>query len=362
MSHYAGSMSCPVVLTSEFKLLAGCLLRPPLPALEPWLDQLTTLADTVADWDEFLHLMRRHQVPSMTHDALQQLPAATVPTRIMESLQRAAHLSRMKSLRQIAETRRVLEAFASAGIAAVQLKGTALTRRLHGDPFLRDCSDVDILVTNDDFAAAARVLEALGAVAQDALPLSGSFAHRLNRFAYHHCVFDMPATQIQVELHWRMQGWPTAFAAEQVRLSAIDTVTGERFLDPAIEMVDLVLHGAEHYWSVLKWLGDIRQAQMIYLPAGWEVIAAIAEDLGAMHALRMTLLITAWIYDDLGPQAEFELPATAAARFAASYALQRMMAKRNVPGGPRAAIDRSAYRLLAATPYGRLTAAVRRVC
>ena len=145
MSHYAGSMSRPVVLTSEFKLLAGCLLRPPLPALQPWLDQLATLVHAVSDWDEFLHLMRRHQVPSMTHDALEQLPAATVPARIMETLQRAARLSRMKSLRQIGETRRVLEAFASAGIAAVQLKGTALTRRLHGDPFLRDCSDVDIL-------------------------------------------------------------------------------------------------------------------------------------------------------------------------------------------------------------------------
>lgn len=362
LSHYAGSISCPVILTPEFKLIAACMLRPPSAALQPWLDQLTALADAVNDWDEFLHLMRRHQLPSMTHDALRQLPTATVPMRIMETLQRAAHLSRMKSLRQIADTRRVLAAFEAAGITAVQLKGTALTQRLHGDPFLRDCSDIDVLVASDYFPNAARVLEELGAVAKDALPLSESFAHRLSRFAYHHGVFDMRATQTQVELHWRMQGWPTAFAARQVQLSASDAVTGERFLDPAIEMVDLVLHGAEHYWSVLKWLGDIRQAQMVYLPGGWEVIAGMAEELGAMHALRMTLLLTAWIYDDLGPQPEFELPPTAAARFAASYALQRMMAKRTTTKGPRAAIDRSAYRLLAATPFGRLTAAVRRVC
>jgi hypothetical protein len=350
----------PILLSPEFKLLAGCVLRPLQEHRESWREQLAALAGQVRDWDELLRLVRRHQLPSMAHDALKGLAAA--PAGIMAALHHADRASRMKTLRQIAETRRVLAAFKSAGITAVQLKGPALTQRLHGDAFLRDSVDIDVLVPIDEFAAASRVLQSLGATPETGLPLSNSFAHRLNRVAYHHGVFDLPVTKVHVELHWRMHGWPAEFAAAEVRRSVIDPAGGELVLHPIVELVDLIIHGSSHYWYVLKWLADIRQAQITQPHATWEDVAAAAQELGAIHSLRMTMVLSAWIFDGIGPQPTFELAPTAAARFTAAYALRRMMAKRIAVSGPRAAVDRSAYRLLAATPYGRLVAALRCVC
>jgi hypothetical protein len=120
-----------------------------------------------------------------------------------------------------------------------------------------------------------------------------------------------------------------------------------------------LVHGSNHYWYLLKWLADIQQALLIFPRETWDAIADKAAELRATHSLHMALQLAANVYADIGPEPNFLLPPIRSAQRTARYALQRLSATRIKVSGVRSAIDRCIYRVASATPYGRLTAALR---
>lgn len=76
---------------------------------------------------------------------------------------RAAYLKeelRSKIFRQIC--RAVLQLLQRDGFAAIVLKGTALAETVYGNPVLRHCHDIDILLPADELSRAANLLPSLG--------------------------------------------------------------------------------------------------------------------------------------------------------------------------------------------------------
>src|SRR4030095_15675043 len=76
---------------------------------------------------------------------------------------RSAYLKeelRSKLFRQIC--RAVLQLLQSEGFAAIVLKGTALAETVYGNPVLRHCHDIDILLPDDELSRAANLLPSLG--------------------------------------------------------------------------------------------------------------------------------------------------------------------------------------------------------
>jgi Uncharacterised nucleotidyltransferase len=76
---------------------------------------------------------------------------------------RSAYLKeelRSKIFRQIC--RAVLQLFQSEDFSAIVLKGTALAETVYGDPVLRHCHDIDILLRDDELSHAANLLTSLG--------------------------------------------------------------------------------------------------------------------------------------------------------------------------------------------------------
>ncbi|HWS71894.1 MAG TPA: nucleotidyltransferase family protein, partial [Thermoanaerobaculia bacterium] len=101
------------------------------------------------DRDAFAAACEEHAIAPLVYARL-PLP------ELREQATRAAATEPLR----LADLRRVLAAFAEAGVEALILKGTALAYDLYPSPELRPRSDVDLLVT--DFARAAGVLRALG--------------------------------------------------------------------------------------------------------------------------------------------------------------------------------------------------------
>jgi Uncharacterised nucleotidyltransferase len=76
---------------------------------------------------------------------------------------RSAYLKeelRSKIFRQIC--RAVLQLLQREGFAAIVLKGTALAETFYGNPVLRHCHDIDILLPDDQLSDAANLLTSLG--------------------------------------------------------------------------------------------------------------------------------------------------------------------------------------------------------
>jgi hypothetical protein len=85
-----------------------------------------------------------------------------VDRALLTSLRRAYLTEELRSkiYRRICQN--VLSVLTSERVPAILLKGAALAETIYGDPALRHCHDIDILVRDDDLPRAASLLSPLG--------------------------------------------------------------------------------------------------------------------------------------------------------------------------------------------------------
>lgn len=173
-------------------------------------------------------------------------------------------------LAQRAELRRVLDTLEQAGIPVLVLKGHALGQWLYPAPYLRECSDIDLLFADRRQAEhAAGAIEALGYAV---LYRAGRFAHEFS------C--RRAGWQTDLDLHWALAAAP-----------ALDRLPGfESLLASAIALpglgpsarglapVDALLHACVHRASNLgaglgdrlKWLYDIHLLATGFARVDWD--------------------------------------------------------------------------------------------
>ena len=178
--------------------------------------------------------------------------------------------------------KRVTEAFADAGIRAVLLKGAAIAPLVYPEPALRSTNDLDVLVDRSDEAAAARVLNRLGAAEHDLFPNRPA-----SREAYHERVFVFHPTEnlrLLVELH-------TGFA-QQYRHPIDYSAWIERAvpagdcawrLTDADQLVHLAIHtGRELFMGPLKQLIDAH-LWIMHRSLRWDDVVERARSAQAEH-------------------------------------------------------------------------------
>jgi hypothetical protein len=110
--------------------------------------------------------------------------------------------SRSRSLALSALTAHAIELLEREGVVAMPLKGPALAVALHGDPGMRPCDDVDLLVAASELPRAIEVIRSLGYQESPWAP-----PHPLHQ-AMIHPDLGMP----QIELHWRIHWYESRFS------------------------------------------------------------------------------------------------------------------------------------------------------
>ena len=177
----------------------------------------------------------------------------------------------------LARLRAVLQCLHQAGIPVLVLKGVALGQWLYPAPYLRESSDVDLLLASrDDALRAAVALEGLGYAMAHA---PGRFQHELA------CHGDgLP----DLDLHWALSDWPVLD-----RLPAFDTLlatsiplpslgSGARGLDAPHALLHACVHRASNLAADLgdrlKWLYDLHLlAAVLNRDGGWPSFLVICE-------------------------------------------------------------------------------------
>ena len=241
------------------------------------------------NWPLFYKLVRRHRVWHQVFNALKHNNLA-VP--IVSALERLCQNDKRRLLITAGETVRIARAFTQQSIDHCFVKGTLLNVHLYGSLNTRPCRDIDVWVDTSTYAAAMSALLSLGY--QQHLPdyeLTG-FKKRWYMHHKHDMAFFHPEHKMVVELHFRLS-YPGLdfFPWNAVRLSPIHLLNV-----PVLTLTDdyhllyLMIHGATHAWTRLRWLQDI--ALFIQnRPCDLMHVYDLAKQLHCQHIVEQSLML-----------------------------------------------------------------------
>jgi hypothetical protein len=205
--------------------------------------------------------------------------------------------------------RRLVHRLSMSGIPALIFKGTALAQRLYGNPALRHCGDIDVLVPPERFSDAAEALCAAGYRPHAAAPSqTGAMSWPAARII-RDVGFRDDITGQRIELHqrfFRLNAWSVPLMAADPslcpRMPAGQQDIPAPEIGPALACY-LLLHGAFSAWRRLKWLADIHALLGKLSPDAGEKLAAMAENLGTAAGAKASLRLLQDVFaTPLAPQ------------------------------------------------------------
>jgi hypothetical protein len=271
----------------EFRLVAACC-RPPS---ETRARAIAEAAEGV-DWLGVLKLAERHRVFGHLRDGLAQAGVAPPPSVAATLATRVAAMTR-RNLRLASETARLARAFRDQGVDAVFLKGATLEALAYRSLSIKHSLDIDIYVVSADIGRARALLERMDYVGDPPLPPHGGAQIELIAAIGKEWQFRGAENGVSVDLHWRLSDSDRLFGDHALSSSRRMVVIGG--VDtPTFRTEDLFAylcaHGAQHFWSRLKWLADLA-ALLASEEANVERLHHAAEAAGAARSAAEALIL-----------------------------------------------------------------------
>jgi hypothetical protein len=274
-------------------------------------------------------LARYHRVQGLVWNAISK---AKVPSEIADLLSADARSIAATNLAIARECNELKDAFASAGLPLLFLKGLAVGALAYRNPLLKMGWDIDLLIDPVDLGAAIDVLTNRGFTVREpacAVQLE-SWHERLKESTW-----SRP-DGLHVELHIRLADNPGLISTLGIhsKTRRIEVVPGVSLTTLAGDelFAYLCIHGASSAWFRLKWISDF--AALIHgLPTGEvERLYWRSQDLGAHRAAAQALLAADALFASLdGTSLRQRLANDAPSRFLASAALRQLTGR----GEPR---------------------------
>lgn len=258
-------------MTPELQTLLACART----RLEPaHVSSIESAVRARFDHARFLSLATEHAVTPLVYRNLKAACWNDLPAGFRAELAGHVTANAGRSRFLTAELIRLLQAFESAGIGAVPFKGPALAASAYGDIALREFTDLDIMVRQQDLGPVTRMLQEWG---YEPEPRERG-PHALSpEFLRNECQFHFwgPRDSTLIEIHWRLahRYFDFPFPLESRWESLVETeLEGCRILafPPEDQLLFLCVHGARHVWSSLNWVCDVAEHIRAFPNLDWE--------------------------------------------------------------------------------------------
>jgi len=245
-------------------------------------------------WPTVLRQARRHGVGPLLGRNLARLGWPGVPGDARAQLERGDRLNAARNALLVRELTELLGGCRDREVPVIPLKGPALAERLYGDPALRECWDLDLLVPPRATAAVRDLLAARGYAPAAESPLGAAAVAPLLESTCE-CAFVRRRQEFRyvIDVHWHV-AW--RWHAEAAMLADLWAEAGPASfagvevwgLSPEWELLFLMVHAARHRWQPLKWLVDVHE---ICVRGGvdWERLHTKATRFGLERVLALTL-------------------------------------------------------------------------
>jgi hypothetical protein len=214
-----------------------------------------------------------------------------VPAEVLDHLRDIYMRIAASGMKQLAEFKRVAEAFAETGVQVIVLKGAALVETLYGDMGLRPISDVDLIIQETDWPKVCKVMKSLEhhPVGKDFAPLPPKLT-RYDVQTHVQCVSPMQTCiEFQFDLFTMGIGMLDMEGVWERSREAVISGKEVRVPAPEDQLLHLLVHANRHGCSRLKWLVDIAE----YLRHGeeidWKLLEAIARREKVDTVIYMTI-------------------------------------------------------------------------
>lgn len=281
------------------------------------------LTDPAVDLNVLPQALHRHGLIPLGYHHLIVRGGTRLPPPVERAIARAYQQRAARQAMFVRLLRVMLSAFKAAGIEVVSYKGPTLALQLYGHYALRQYSDLDLLVRQEDLAPALRLLAQLGVDVDD--EVDSRWDGYLQRIRHTRSMRDRK-TRIAVELHWRLvdrlygtdvpMDWLLdAPATIELAGSEIPVMRPDR------QFLALCIHGATHHWERLSWLAEIAEITSLWPDLDGPAVVAQAQAIGFTRQLAAAGLLVRDIFG-VAPAAAIA-PLTAdvgAARLAARIA------------------------------------------
>ena len=291
--------SLPEMTSAEMRLLL-LSARTELP--EGKRPALLELLQADLSWGKLWEAGHFHGVLPLLYLHLQALTPQLVPVDMLERLRFRHDTSVHRNLLKTAEFLRIVQALAGKDIPTIPLKGVVLAHTLYPNPGLREFSDIDVLVRDQDVWQARGLLESMGFVSRSDLAAGQEIALRRSMHAH---VFWRPADRMLVDLHWdlapRYQATGIPVDALWHRTTKFELGGAElRILSPEVTLLLLCAHAANHGpvpWPRVKWVCDVSELLRKHRGLDWRELFALAEEAGCRRMVDLGLAVAARLLD-----------------------------------------------------------------
>lgn len=171
------------------------------------LERLDALIPLIDDWDYLSRTIIERGIGPLFFNKLSLLSnAAFIPEVAKSNLQQAYFRTLSRSMVLYDAFRRVADAFTLNHIQVVALKGIHLAEWLYGDIGLRQFSDIDLLVKQEDGEQCLNILSELGFV-QSGDEVSHLITEKIGIVHYPAMVRNEVSVEIHIDLHHRRNAY-----------------------------------------------------------------------------------------------------------------------------------------------------------
>jgi hypothetical protein len=212
-------------------------------------DRIDALLGGQGTFRPLFELLVRQRLLGLVGSRLRECPADQVPLPFHDAVNLAVQANRARALLAESATRQLVSGLESAGIPALVLKGFVLGQMVYGDTGLREGSDVDLLVSPNDFDAACGMLASSGYERISERAVGG-------RPVLHQAFLPSREPRIRIEVHWRIHWYESAFSEELLALS-LPGDSGLREPSPAHGLAALLLFWIRDGLIGLRYPADI---------------------------------------------------------------------------------------------------------
>lgn len=123
-------------------------------------ERVDAVLGAVRDWDLLLRAAFAHGVASLLHNNLGAIRSDLLPQAVRERLAQDWLVRTVRGAFYSRELVRILALFEAAGLRVLPYKGPVLAVSVYGDVALRPFQDLDVLVADEDYAAACALFSA----------------------------------------------------------------------------------------------------------------------------------------------------------------------------------------------------------
>jgi hypothetical protein len=248
------------------------------------------------DWSRLFQLAQTHGVAPLVYRMLMSYGRGVVPSVTMERFRRDAQSDSMINGLLADELITLLEAFAAKGIGVIPFQGPTLALLAYGDLGLRECMDLDFVVSQDSISQVRRLLwshgyQLVGQSGSHGDEDQESFASFVKKNGMFRVNFQSAVVRGLFTFNLDRQEFWQSLKPVRIGQRTIMTLGTEELL------IVLCVRGSTRVWEDLKSICDVAELLRRRRAVDWSRVVFLSREWRCHRLLLMGLAITHTLFD-----------------------------------------------------------------